>query len=60
MNVVPILVLVSLGLAAAAVLLFVHTTRSGTHDHADRLALLPLEDDLQLKEPETRTIPRAE
>ena len=45
MNVVPVLVLVSLALATLAVLLFVYVTRSGTHEHADRLSLLPLEDD---------------
>jgi len=51
MNVVPILVLVSLSLAALAVLLFLHATRSGTHEHADRLSLLPLDDDRPAKEP---------
>ena len=50
MNVVPILVLVSLSLAALAVVLFLYVTKSGTHEHADRLSLLPLEDDRPTKE----------
>lgn len=50
MNVVPVLVLVSLSLAALAVLLFVYTTRAGTYDHADRLSLLPLEGEETTKE----------
>jgi len=50
MNIVPVLVLVSLSLAALAVVLFVYTTRSGTYDHADRLSLLPLEQDESAKE----------
>ena len=45
MNVVPILVLCSLGLAALAVLLFLYSARQGDPDHAVRLSLLPLEDD---------------
>ena len=45
MDVIPLLVLCSLGLAAAGVLLFVYCTRQGDHDHADRLSLLPLDDD---------------
>ena len=45
MNVVPLLVVCSLCLAAFGVLLFVWSTRNQDHEHADRLALLPLEDD---------------
>ncbi len=45
MNVVPVLVGFSLFLAACAVLLFVYSTRNRDHEHADRLSLLPLEDD---------------
>ena len=46
MSVVPILVGFSLFLAVCAVLLFVYSTRNRDHEHADRLSLLPLEDDL--------------
>lgn len=45
MNVVPLLVLVSLVLAAGSVLCFLWSTRNRDVDHADRLSLLPLEDD---------------
>lgn len=36
---------VSSVLAGTAVLAFVWTVRSSTHEHADRLALRPLDDD---------------
>lgn len=45
MNVVPVLVLCSLFLAACAVALFAWSTCRGDHEHADRLSLLPLDDD---------------
>ena len=45
MNVVPLLVLCSLVLAALGVIVFLHSVRNGDHEHRDRLALLPLEDD---------------
>ena len=45
MDVIPILVLVSLTLVALALLLFVYSVKQGDHEHADRLALLPLEED---------------
>jgi cbb3-type cytochrome oxidase maturation protein len=47
MNVIPFLVGCSLFLAACGVALFVWSVCRGEHDHADRLSLLPLEDDLQ-------------
>jgi hypothetical protein len=46
MNIVPFLVGCSLLLAAGAVILFVLSARNRDHEHADRLSLLPLEDDL--------------
>ena len=46
MQVVILLVFVSLSLVICAVAFFVWTVRAGTLDHADRLALLPLADDL--------------
>lgn len=45
MNVVPLLVMVSLLLVAGALLLFGHSMHRKDHQHADRLALLPLLDD---------------
>lgn len=52
MSVVPLLVLMSLLLAACGLLLFIYSTRNRDHEHADRLSLLPLEDDLPPAEPE--------
>ena len=46
MNILELQVFVSLMLVAGAVLLFVFTVRARTFEHADRLALAPLEDDL--------------
>ncbi len=46
MNIVPLLVWCSLALAAAGVLYFLLSVRYGDHEHADRLSLLPLDDDL--------------
>jgi len=46
MNILELQVFVSLMLVAGAVLLFVYTVRARTFEHADRLALAPLEDDL--------------
>lgn len=40
-----LLMFVSSVLASVAVLSFVWTVRSATHEHADRLALRPLDDD---------------
>lgn len=45
MSVVPLLVAFSLFLAASAVVLFIFSTRNRDHEHADRLSLLPLEED---------------
>jgi hypothetical protein len=45
MNVVALQVFVSLMLVAGSVVLFVHSIRQRDHEHADRLALAPLEDD---------------
>ncbi len=45
MNVIPLLVFVSLVLVAFALLFFYFTVKQGDHEHADRLSLLPLEED---------------
>lgn len=45
MTVIPILVICSLLLAACGLLLFLHSVGNRDHDHADRLSLLPLEED---------------
>jgi nitrogen fixation-related uncharacterized protein len=49
-EVLILLVFVSLGFVAGAVAFFAWNVREGTHQHADRLALLPLEDDEQTTE----------
>jgi hypothetical protein len=45
MEVVNLTVFVSLGLVACSLLLLAFTLRNRTHEHADRLALLPMEED---------------
>ena len=45
MNVIPLLVFLSLALVCLALVLFFYSVRQGTHEHADRLSLLPLEED---------------
>ena len=45
MEVLILLIAVSLSMALGAVLFFAWTVRQRTLDHADRLALLPLDDD---------------
>ncbi|MGH7298520.1 MAG: cytochrome oxidase [Polyangiaceae bacterium] len=45
MEIVILQVFVSLGLVVGSILLFAFTCRQRTLDHADRLALLPLEDE---------------
>lgn len=45
MEVVPLLVLCSLALAALGLVMFLWSTRLGDHEHAERLSLLPLDDD---------------
>jgi hypothetical protein len=47
MNVIVLQVFVSLMLVAGSVLLFIFTVRSRTLEHADRLSLAPLEEDLR-------------
>jgi len=44
-NVIPLLVLCSLVLVAAAVVMFVFSARQGDCHRSDRMCLLPLEDD---------------
>lgn len=46
MNVMVLQVFVSLMLVAGSVVLFVYTIKSRTLEHADRLSLTPLEDDV--------------
>jgi hypothetical protein len=45
-NVVVLQVFVSLVLVAGSLVLFVHSVRQRDHEHADRLSLAPLEDDV--------------
>jgi cbb3-type cytochrome oxidase maturation protein len=56
MNVIPLLVLCSLFLGACGVLMFLYSVRQRDHEHADRLSLLPLEDDLSTDETEAKEI----
>jgi hypothetical protein len=48
-NVVPMQVFVSLLLVAGSLVLFLFTVRQRDLDHADRLSLAPLEDDVATK-----------
>ncbi len=45
MEVLVLTLFVSLVLAGAAIAFFVWSIRTGSHEHADRLALLPIEPD---------------
>lgn len=45
MDILILQVFVSLGLVVGSVILFLVTCRQRTFDHADRLALLPIESD---------------
>lgn len=45
MSIVPLLLLCSLALVAGALVLFVYSARQGDCHEAERLCLLPLEDD---------------
>ena len=45
-TIIPVLVFCSLFLVACAVALFAWSVRSGAHEHADRLALMPLDEDV--------------
>jgi len=45
MNVLPLEILVSLGLAAVGILGLLYSLSLADHEHADRLSLLPLEDE---------------
>lgn len=48
MSILVLQIFVSLVLVAGSVALFVHTVRARTLEHADRLALAPLDDDAPL------------
>ena len=45
MEVVALLVLLSLVLVGISLLFFLYSMKQGDHEHADRLSLMPLEDD---------------
>ncbi|HSO40859.1 MAG TPA: hypothetical protein VLT33_50380 [Labilithrix sp.] len=53
MDILILQVFVSLLLVAGSVILFLFTYRQRSFDHADRLALLPLDDDDATKEIES-------
>jgi cbb3-type cytochrome oxidase maturation protein len=50
MNVILATIFVSLVFVAAAVIAFSWSLRQGDHEHGDRLALLPMQDDVSEKE----------
>jgi cbb3-type cytochrome oxidase maturation protein len=56
MEILILLIFVCVALVGAAVAFFAWTVRQGTFDQADRLALLPLDDE----EPTTPTMEREE
>lgn len=45
MNVLALQVFVSLMLVAGALIALLYSVKQGDHEHAERLSLLPLEDD---------------
>ena len=47
MSIIAMQVLVSLGLVAGSIVLFVFSVRQRDFEHADRLSLAPLENDTQ-------------
>ena len=55
MSVVVIQVFVSLLLVAGSLVLFVHSVRQRDFDHADRLALAPLDQDTESPKPTPET-----
>lgn len=59
MNVLPLQVFVSLMLVVGAVLALAWSLKQADHEHADRLSLLPLDDDGQPKQdPEPPAAPK--
>ncbi|MBL9080054.1 MAG: cbb3-type cytochrome oxidase assembly protein CcoS [Planctomycetes bacterium] len=51
MSIVPLLLLCSLALVVGAVVLFVWSARQGDCHESERLCLLPLEDDADVRDP---------
>jgi hypothetical protein len=59
-SILALQIFVSLCLVAGSVVLYVHTVRARTFDHADRLALAPLDDDERPQSaPESKLEPAA-
>jgi hypothetical protein len=57
MDILILQVFVSLGLVAGSVLLYAFTCRQRDFEHADRLALLPMNDDAGTSPPRAETAP---
>jgi hypothetical protein len=57
MSVVILQVFVSLMLVASSVLLFLVSVRQRDHEHADRLSLIPLEDEHPAASPQKEPLP---
>ena len=51
MNIVPLLLLCSLALVIGSIVLFVFSAKQGDCSEADRLCLMPLEDDAEVSAP---------
>ena len=51
MNIVPVLLLCSLGLVVGSIVLFVFSAKQGDCSEADRLCLMPLDDDAEVPAP---------
>jgi hypothetical protein len=60
MSVVILQVFVSLMLVASSVLLFLVSVRQRDHEHADRLSLIPLEDEQPAASSVSPTAPKKE
>ena len=54
MEIMILLIVVCVALVSGAVAFFAWTVRQGTFDHADRLALLPLEEERSVAESPNR------
>ena len=52
MNVLILTFFVSIILAVGGIVLYVYGFKAGSHEHLDRLALLPLEDDVFSEPPD--------
>ena len=57
MNIVPLLLVFSLALVVAALVLFVWSAKQGDCHEAERLCLMPLDDDAEVRRPDAELPP---